>query len=366
MVRRQRLHARLSALLSLAATTVTVACNPAAPGDPISNAGGSHGAASGGGQGGSNLGGRGGAGGSPGSAGSGGAGGSGAGSGGASAGGGTAGSPPPGAGGQAGGGQGGTRADDAGGSTTGGTTGQDDAGTGADAPIPPAGGACPAGTTFCDDFEAQAAGKAPAGKFKVSANAGGLLVDGSLAYSGKQSVAIKVPRGGEPGAFLVFSEQLPLASNDIHGRAMIYLKQSPGQVHWDGIFGSGPGGTYVIGGMYEKFEAVYHPGDCSVDSATPWPIAKWACVQWEFKGGKDGTHVHKMMLNGAVVDNGLTTTMGPANCGQAPAGREWKAPMPFTQLKIGYVHYGSSPNPIEMWIDDLAFGEAEIPCPAPK
>jgi hypothetical protein len=112
--------------------------------------------------------------------------------------------------------------------------------------------------------------------------------------------------------------------------------------------------------MYMNFMAVYHPGDCSTDSKTPFPAGRWACIQWEFKGTKDGKHLHKMMLDGKVVDNGIQDgSQGVcASGGRNP--RLGGAPV-FNTLKVGYVAYGGSSG--DIWFDDLAFGEQEIPCP---
>ena len=107
--------------------------------------------------------------------------------------------------------------------------------------------------------------------------------------------------------------------------------------------------------------SVYHPGDCSVDSKTPFPVGRWACIQWEFMGTKDGKHVHKMMLDGMVVDNGIQD--GSQGFCVNGGGRDWKAPT-FNSMKVGYVAYGGGSS--DLWIDDLAWGDQPIPCPPMK
>jgi hypothetical protein len=114
--------------------------------------------------------------------------------------------------------------------------------------------------------------------------------------------------------------------------------------------------------MYGNFMSVYHPGDCSVDSKTPFPTNRWACIQWEFKGTKDGKHLHKMMLDGKVVDNGIQDG-SQGFCVASPSMRDWKAPI-FDTMKVGHVAYGG--GSINLWIDDLAWGPQEIPCPPMK
>jgi hypothetical protein len=226
-----------------------------------------------------------------------------------------------------------------------------DAGSSADGPPAATGDLC-AGAKKCYGFEEMMAGQAPSSPdFKVETAGGTLTVDTTKYFSGKQSILIKT-RGGTnfPGNNLVFSgiEKL-LPANDLHGRVMMWMDKTPGQAHWDSIIGSAAGGsnpTYILGGMYANFMSVYHPGDVSVDSLTKFPTGTWACIQWQFSG-KDGKNLHKMMLNGEVVDKGIT--------------ERWKAPT-FSQLKVGYRHFNTNVA-VDVWLDDLAFGDQPIPCP---
>jgi hypothetical protein len=233
-----------------------------------------------------------------------------------------------------------------------GGTGGAPAEDGGSSDLPPAmAGGC-ASAKKCFDFEDQMPGQQPTSPdFKVEVNGGTLTVDTTKFFSGKQSILIKT-RGGTnfPGNNLVFSgiEKL-LPENDLHGRVMMWMDKTPGQAHWDSILGSAAGGsnpTYILGGMYANFMSVYHPGDVSVDSNTPFPTGTWACIQWQFSG-KGGKNVHKMMLNGVVVDKGLT--------------ERWKAPT-FSQLKVGYRHFNTNVA-VDVWLDDLAFGDQPIACP---
>jgi hypothetical protein len=63
-----------------------------------------------------------------------------------------------------------------------------------------------------------------------------------------------------------------------------------------------------------------------------------------------------------VVDNGIQD----GNAGVCAGGggtRDWAAPV-FSTLKVGYVAFGGGSG--DIWFDDLAWGEQEIPCPPPK
>jgi hypothetical protein len=356
----QRSYALTACLLSL------WACTPA-PGDgstPESGSGGRSNDASGGStgsggtssSGGNGSGGSGsGSGGASGGATTGGASGSGGASGGTSGEGGSGGGD--GSGGSSGvdapmatGGAGGTSATD-GGSTAPPATGKFDCTT--------------AGAKFCSDFENFPAGQAPQGKWTTS---GKVAIDTAQVYSGKQSLKISGPKGSFNANMKFGADFLPVGGTEFHGRFMVYFSDIPNKTnggagcHFDLAIASGAGGTYILGGMYGNFMGVYHPGDCSKDSDQPIPTKKWACVQWEFSGEPGKTHAFRMLLNGKVVPNGEVTDAGPANC-QQTAAKRWQPPAQFTSLTFGWVNYQNNPVPIEMWVDDFAFGPKPIPCP---
>jgi hypothetical protein len=375
---RQRFHLTTACVLSILACAPTSGGNPApggGTGGGKGDTGGAGGSASGrggaGGVGGSTSG-TGGAGGS--ASGTGGAGGSASGTGGsASSAGGAGGSAASGGSGGASGGAGGATGGSGGAAGAGGGTGGTGGNTGGpDAPAAetgtPAGGAFDCMTTgakFCSDFENFPAGQAPAGKWTKT---GTVVIDSAQAYSGKQSLKFSGPRGSFDSRLKFGADFLPVGGTEFHGRFMVYFTDIPNKTnggngcHFDLALASGPGGTYVLGGMYGNFMGVYHPGDCSKDSDQPVPTKKWACVQWQFSGEPGKTHVFRMLLNGKVMPNGEVTDAGPANCGQT-AARRWQPPTEFTSLNFGWVNYQSTPIPIEMWVDDFAFGPKPIPCP---
>jgi hypothetical protein len=208
---------------------------------------------------------------------------------------------------------------------------------------------------FCDDFEAQTAGQAPTGDFTVSAQAGALIVDTTKAHSGTKAVHIKTAKPGAT-AMLVFSKQFP--TNDYFGRAMFFVASQPTNIHWDIVYSYSQNNVqWEIGGMFQKFMFVVDPPDHALTSIA-FPVGKWFCLEWEFKyggAGADNTFVAKM--DDVVLDKGQFT-------GADPSGMKWSAG-PWRNLNVGWTGYGSSDTDIEMWVDDLAFGDQPIACPAP-
>jgi hypothetical protein len=210
--------------------------------------------------------------------------------------------------------------------------------------------------TFCDDFEMQADGTAPTGDFDVKGN---VTVDGAKGYSGTKSLHYKVPKPAKSIANITFNKQFPLANNDLHGRAWVYMNKTPAtDSHWNFITSDNPTNQWSIGGQFGKFELVCDPPDNGLDSATPFPDGKWVCLQWEFKypGAGDTTFVTK--VDGVAVDQGEFT-------GANSKGEKWKAG-PWSNLALGWEVFGSSDIDVEFWVDDLAFGQQEIPCLAAK
>lgn len=252
------------------------------------------------------------------------------------------------------GGTGGSSAGTAAGGSGGSTAGTSAGGSG--------GGSAASGCTgvtakFCDDFEAQTADMPPKGEFSIDAKAGQIVVDASKAYSGSKALHIKSPKPGSQ-SFLNFSKQFPM--NDFHGRAMMYLATVPtAEFHWDIIDAVSQNGiNWEIGGMYGKFILVVDPPDHGLTS-NPFPAGKWFCLQWEFKyGGQGVDNTFLAKMDGAALQNGQFT-------GADSQGKKWDAG-PWKTLQIGWTGYGSSDVDIEEWIDDLAFGDMPIACPAAK
>jgi hypothetical protein len=231
------------------------------------------------------------------------------------------------------------------GGSTGGTSGSGpDAGGGSDTPSNPGGAMGCTGFTgkYCSDFENQTAGGAPNGNGDFSVS-GAVTVDGAKAFSGTKSLHYKP--GGK--SQIVFTKQFPF--NEQHGRLMMFVaKTPPNASHWDIVQSNSSANTiWSWGGMYGKFELVVDPPDDGKDSNTPFPDGKWVCVQWRFSPGTGAGSIYSVKLDGTDVD-------------KSPVNNHWKAGA-WKDLRVGYEVFGSAP--IEFWIDDLAFGEQEIPCP---
>jgi hypothetical protein len=211
-----------------------------------------------------------------------------------------------------------------------------------DAPPASGSGTCMGVTAkFCDDWETQEVGKPPTGEFTISGT--GVTVDSAQKFSGTKSLHYKTP-GAK--VMLTFTKQLPIA--DLHGRLMVHMPKKPTtQAHWDMIQSRSGNYHWELGGMYGNFELVVDPPDNGIDSPTPFPSGEgWHCIQWNFKSG---TNVFSAKLDGELVK-------------PSPVMNRWRTAGPFTNVTIGWEIFGS--GAAEFWIDDLAFGEQEIPCPA--
>ncbi|HXI54778.1 MAG TPA: hypothetical protein VNO55_01880 [Polyangia bacterium] len=198
---------------------------------------------------------------------------------------------------------------------------------------------------FCDDWESQTAGAAPKGAFTVNAKGtGSVLVDTAQKFSGTKSLHIHSTGGAT--AMVSFTQQFPF--NAEFGRFMIYnpVVIKTGN-HWDVLQSdSGVGDHWEAGGTNGNFELTVDPPDNGLDSATPFPSGTaWHCVQWNFQ---DASYIVK--VDGAFVK-------------PTPVVNRWKNGTAWKNLIVGYQVFGGSPPTADYWIDDLAFGEQEIPCP---
>jgi hypothetical protein len=229
-----------------------------------------------------------------------------------------------------------------------------DGGSGAETGVPPVG--CTGLTTkYCDDFEMQTNGKAPTGAFSVGGPSGDIVVDGTKPYSGTKSLHFNIPKPG-PTAQLYFTKQFPM--DEFYGRAMMYMTRLPtNDNHWDLLYSYFGQTEWELGGQSGVFELVCDPGgnkpELDNSSKTKFPVGNWVCLQWHFKNGMGAGNTYTVKVDGVAVDKGDFT------------GNQWPAGT-FQNMSFGWTIYNeaSSNVDIEFWIDDLAFGQQEITCPA--
>jgi hypothetical protein len=245
------------------------------------------------------------------------------------------------------------------GGSTSGSGGSGGNGGSSDAAPVDQGTSTPAGCTakFCDDFESFTAGAAPGGDWKTALARGMLAVDETKAFSGARSV--RLTHQGAPAKMFIELRQpvLPMAGNIVYGRVMYYLTKSPtGQYsHFELVRGGGVlSGTsraqLNTGAENGKVVVNYEPGDCTKYSKVAFPEKKWTCYQFRFDGTKNDIH---LWVDGVSVDD---VPVAPAG------GGCWRHPMAVDTLHFGWESY-HAPQPVELWIDDVAVGDQMIPCP---
>jgi hypothetical protein len=208
---------------------------------------------------------------------------------------------------------------------------------------------------YCDDYETQTSGVPPTGDFQVDGN-GSLIVDDTKPYRGSQSIHLTAPVGSG-STVMQFNDQFPV--NDLYGRAMFFVDSLPTEGHhWDIVYAvSDNGFNWEIGGMFGPFLLIVDPPDEGV-SSDPFPTGEWFCLQWQFSyAGEGQAHTFHAKLNGTTLMNGEFT-------GMDAEGHVWEAG-PWDVLRVGWTAYQAHDVDVEMWIDDLAFAEQEIPCPGP-
>src|SRR3954469_8541092 len=140
---------------------------------------------------------------------------------------------------------------------------------------PPAAGCAAA---FCDDFEAYPVGGPPGGRWTVSGSPGETaVIDGSKAWSGSRAVLLRHAGTAHDAIYMTLGTPvLPLPSNDLHGRLMLFITKAPPRLHWDNVRATGPlpGGKeaqYNLGGESSSFLSNYEPHDCYRRTQVPYP-----------------------------------------------------------------------------------------------
>jgi hypothetical protein len=248
------------------------------------------------------------------------------------------------------------------------------AGACARAPVQPAPAPVvdPCGARLCEDFERYRAGDPPAGPWSVQASPGErVVVDGARAWSGSKSVLVRHTGTAHDFAYLQLGQPvLPLPGNDLHGRLMLFVSRVPPSLHWDNVRATGPRpdgheAQYNVGGQKQKLLTNYEPHDCWRDSQLPFPTGRWVCLQWQFDGARAGAdggtrNELRVWFDGQPAADATVQRFGDGCVDHTRS--EWIAPR-FETLSIGWEQYRQS-DVIEMWVDDIAIGDAPIACPA--
>lgn len=252
-----------------------------------------------------------------------------------------------------------------------------------------------ASALFCDDFEAQVLGRAPAGGFRANQNADGrVTVEADRTYRGGQALKATTvaSEAGYKVAFAAFSDSsvLPADGNALYGRMMFFLDSVPdSEIHWTFVDGAGAteegyqalyryGGQRVVlddEGQFvgNQLMANYEtPGFYSTPPSGPdtdcyqhaegavAPVGRWACVEWYFDGGANEMRlwVDSEEVSGARVE---ATGQG---CRSEGSDYVWEAPV-FDTVHVGWESYQPDDQDRSIWIDDFVLSETRIGCPAP-
>ncbi|MEY4551489.1 MAG: hypothetical protein RL685_7684 [Pseudomonadota bacterium] len=272
---------------------------------------------------------------------------------------------------------------------SGGTTMAGGAGSGGAGPSGNDSAVC-ASATFCDDFEAVAAGQAPAAPWTVSQTNATVAVDNTRAFRGTQSVkSSTVPTvGGMPtykrGLIgLAGAPVIPLPEQRVYGRMMFYLESSPStNVHWTFIDGTGLvagqdyTSTYRYGGQlpvaggnqlmanYDTTDYYATPSrgpqtDCYRHAnAIVVPVGKWSCAEWFFDGQANQM---RFWLDGTELTD-LQINQTGTGCVAQPATYVWQAPV-FSRINVGWESYQAD-DARSIWIDDVVISQTQVGCPA--
>lgn len=240
---------------------------------------------------------------------------------------------------------------------------------------------CPDTALFCDDFEDDGVGQGPGSPWRNDANSGATVnVETLRAFSGTNAVHVNAPAGAayRRGYFALdqgSSPVFPALSQEMYGRAMMWLEQAPNaDAHWTFIQGEGTSGTmpphnrlYRFGGQHQNglglmanFETTMVSTDCWDHSASTMPTGAWVCVEWRFAVASNEM---QFWLNGAELEDIHVTGRGEGCVGNALNG-DWLAPPAFQTLYLGWEHYQPPANDINLWVDAVAVGAERVGCPA--
>jgi hypothetical protein len=161
---------------------------------------------------------------------------------------------------------------------------------------------------------------------------------------------------------------------------MVWLSRLPsGGVHWNNMESSGLlpnstqtakyawGGDGMLGTVTAGYTIRNDPAattevvDCLKSSATPFPVQRWACVEWQFDGGADEMHY---WLDGTLLADVDIVKTGGMCVTPPPPGNIWVGPV-FSSVSLGWMEPNASSAAIEMWLDEVVLDTQRIGCPTP-
>jgi hypothetical protein len=203
---------------------------------------------------------------------------------------------------------------------------------------------------LCDDFESYASTLAGPWTPDNGLTGSSLQVDSTNVFSGTKSVPIKSGGGGNGGdaVNMTTTKGLPVATNHVFGRAMMFLR-SPWATNHIRVMGM-QGDVYYQGYVLDAhgdfaLEALVDQGG---GGSTPLTLDKWVCVEWEFDAPPNGPVVARSWIDGDEI---LPEPQGYPN-------------VQMLNLWLGYSTALQS-VPTEMWVDDVALDLQRVGCPEP-
>ena len=226
---------------------------------------------------------------------------------------------------------------------------------------------------YCDDFEsypaAALANNQTLGNWSVQISAVTFAIDATGGYHHTHALRVTVPAhvnsgtGGTP-SHGILNQKAPggiVASNNLFGRVMIYYSNTNGNglpigVHSWYFDATGTSSAINMpvginqGGGGTKLQLNYHPGDLSVDNGTM-TAGAWHCIQWQYDGsGSPSANLANVWIDGVVAIPSSQVT-------------GWNFATPWDAFALGFTHYQTLNNTVDVFLDDFALDGTKVPCP---
>ncbi len=252
----------------------------------------------------------------------------------------------------------------------------------------------PCGTAaFCEKFDGYASvtnivDAQKFGPWRAVLKAGSTMkLDGTHKVSGGNALHMhidtKVTAGGRlfaEGAQPIFASK----PTHVYGRLMMYIDPNGPSEHWTffGVNGTadpaspaaGRNASFLLSSLPRKnvntFSFVYGLSpvkngdgghDCSTQSVTPMPSAKWTCVAFDL----DSVARKLRMYEDAVTAPIVSVDEHGTGCVKPTAvDSPWYGPV-VNQLYVGAYSFHDMVSPLDVWIDDVVMDTKPVSCPAP-